>query len=182
MDKDPGLPKPAASLNDSTLFDVVDTAQDKRGRIGRRIVLMLVALFILISLTNVFGMETTTTSGSPGQEIIVTAPLISRAGMDAKISMGLRTSKTISAPITITIDQDYLDGFSTYDISPAPDSESSDGTLLVLRYDAPQENSFRLDIDGTISEDGILQVTGMLGVYIDEELVASTKLKLWKAY
>lgn len=182
MAKEPEMPKIDDPLNDSTLFDVVDLDQDRLGRIGRRIILAVVAVFVLVSLANIFGLETTSTSVSPGHEVTVTAPRTSRAGMDAKITVKLDTLKKISGPITIKLDQDYLEGFSAYAISPAPDSESSDGGLLVLDYAAPHENSFRLDIDGTVSEDSVLQVAGNLRVYVDNDLVTSTKLKLWKVY
>ena len=182
MAKNSELPKIDDPLTDSTLFDVVDAAQDKRGRIGRGIVLAMVAVFILAALGNVFAMETTSTSVSPSHTVSVTAPRISRAGMDAKITVKLDTPKKVSGPITLKLEQDYLDGFSAYDISPAPDLESSDGRMLVLEYAAPNESSFRLDIDGTVSEDSILQVAGNLRVYVENELVASTKLKLWKVY
>jgi len=182
MDKDFEPSESADPLDGSTLSDVVDSDYDKAGRLGRRVFLTLVALFVLAALSNVFGMETTSTSVTPGHELTVTAPRTSRAGMDAKITFTLRTAEKISGPVTVKIDQDYLDTFSTYSISPAPDGESSDGSMLVLDYDAPQENAFRLDIDGTVSEDSVLLASGNAHAYIDGKLVAFTKLKLWKAY
>ncbi|MDQ0096015.1 hypothetical protein [Paeniglutamicibacter psychrophenolicus] len=182
MDKDFDPPETADPSDGSTFFDVVDSGYDKGGRIGRRIILTLVALFVLASLANVFGMDTTSTGGSPGYELTVSAPRTSRAGMDGKITVTLHAAQKISGPITVKVEQDYLDAFTTYGISPAPDGESSDGHLLVLDYDASDEKTFRLDIDGTVSEDSDLRAHGNVQVYIDGDLVASTKLRLWKVF
>ena len=180
MDKDLGMADGARPEDDSTLADVVDADSDRAGRIGRRVVLSLVAIFVLTALADVFGLTTTSTDASAGHSLAVTSPASIRAGMDARITIELRSEKTISAPITVEVDQDYLDAFSTYSISPAPAGESSDGTSLSLDYDAPGEVAFRLDIDGTASEDSILLARGEVRVYVGGKLAATSKLKTWK--
>ena len=182
MDKDVDPWETADPSHGSTLIDVVDSDCDKGGRIGRRIILTLVALFVLASLADAFGMDSTATGGSPGYELTVTAPRTSRAGMDGKITITLHAVQKISGPVTVKVDQASLDGFTTYGISPAPEGESRDESLLVLDYDAPGENTFRLDIDGTVSEDSVPLANGTVRVYVEGELVASTKLQLWKVY
>lgn len=180
MDKDLGSTRSGRPENDSTLADVVDSHRDLPGRIGRRVVLSLVAVFIVVALADVFGLTSRATSTSPGYTLTVTSPASIRAGMDARITVELHSEQKISAPITMEVEQDYLDAFSTYSTSPVPDGESSDGTSLVLDYDAPGETAFRLDIDGTASEDALVLARGEVRVYVDGKLVATTELKTWK--
>lgn len=168
------------TLDDSTLYDVVDAKRGRNGRVARRVLLWLLALFVLTMLAGVFGQVSLIKSASPGYELTVTAPRTTRAGMDATVSVELLSTQKISGPISVEIEQDYFNGFSTHDFSPAPDGESSDGKFLVLEYDAPDKAAFRLDINGTMSQDSSIFDSGEVRVYIGDELVASAELKTWK--
>jgi hypothetical protein len=182
MDKDPGASSTSAGTNDSTLSDVVDSDRDRPGRIGRRVILGILALFILASLADIFGLYATVTDSSPGYELTADFPRSTRAGMDARITVELRAVEKITGKVTVEVDHDYLDAFTSYAVSPAADGESSDGTVLVLDYDPPNETEFRLDVDGTASEDMVILSTGGIRVYVDDELVGSAQLKTRKAF
>lgn len=182
MDTEPGSPQGPEAPNDSTLSDVVDSDQDRPGRIGRRAILGLTALFILASLAGVFGLNPVATSSSPGYELTVKSPRSTRAGNDARITVDLRASEKITGTVTVEVDHDYLDAFTSYDVSPAPDGESSDGDVLALDFDPPDETGFRVDIDGTASEDNVVLSSGRIRVYVDDQLVGTAELKTWKAF
>jgi hypothetical protein len=166
MDKESGASKSLEEPNDSTLIDVVGSDSDRPGRIGRRIVLGIVALLILASPAGVFGLNPVVTISAPGYEHTVESPRSTRAGMDARI----------------TVDHDHLDAFTSYDVSPAPDGESSDGRVLAVEFDVPNENGFRVDIDGTSSEDLVVLSSGQIRVKVDDRLVGSPRLKTRKAF
>ncbi|GGJ73377.1 hypothetical protein GCM10007173_35470 [Glutamicibacter ardleyensis] len=51
---------------------------------------------------------------------------------------------------------------------------------MVLDYDAPDHVTFRLDINGTMSQDSSIFDSGEVRVYVGDELVASAELKTWK--
>ncbi|MDQ0095900.1 hypothetical protein [Paeniglutamicibacter psychrophenolicus] len=182
MDKDPGFPQDLQRENDSTLADVVDSDQDRQGRIGRRAILGLTALFILASLSGVFGLNSVATSSSPGYELTVKSPGSTRAGMDARITVELHATEKITGTVIVEVDQNYLDSFTSYGISPAPDGEGSDGDVVSLEFDPPGETGFRVDIDGTSSEDMVVLSTGRLRVYVGGELAGTVDLKTWKAF
>ncbi|GGJ73359.1 hypothetical protein [Glutamicibacter ardleyensis] len=108
------------TLDDSTLYDVVDARSGRNGRVARRFLLWLLALFVLTMLAGVFGQVSLIKSASPGYELSVTAPRTTRAGMDATVSLELLSAQKISGPISVEIEQDYFNGFSTHDFPRHP--------------------------------------------------------------
>ncbi len=168
-------------VSDSTLVDVVGPDRDRPARAGRRVFLAVLTLFIVSALAGAFGRESTSSTGQSGNSVTVTAPAAVRAGMDANVEVAISSARIMTAPITIAVEHSYLSSFTTFGASPAAASESSDGKFLLLEFDPPKTQQFRLNIAGTSAEDSSIHASGMLKVYIGDELVSTVELETWKA-
>jgi hypothetical protein len=181
MDKDPRTAGVNPRVPDSTLADVVNSERDRPARTGRRLFLAVLTLFIVLALAGAFGRESTQTTGPAGTSVTVTAPSAIRAGMDANVEVAIRSARAITEPVTIAVEHRYLGSFTTFGVSPAAASESSDGRFLLLEFDPPRTPQFSMSITGTSAEDSSVHISGTLKVYIGDELVSTTELGTWKA-
>ncbi|MFF5794708.1 hypothetical protein ACFY5D_21905 [Paeniglutamicibacter sp. NPDC012692] len=180
MDKDPRTAGVNPRDPDSTLADVVNSERDRPARTGRRLFLAVLTLFIVLALAGAFGRESTKTTGPAGTSVTVTAPSAIRAGMDANVEVAIRSARAITEPVTIAVEHRYLDSFTTFGMSPAAGTESSDGRFLLLEYDPPKTEAFRVVVAGTSAEDSTLRISGTLKVYVGDELLSTIELDTWK--
>jgi hypothetical protein len=138
-------------VEDSTLADVRDAARVRRGRLGRRLGLALLTLFVAAGLLGVFGVRTGTASASgEGYELTVEYPRIARGGLDTEWRVTVRHPGGFSGPITLTTTAGYFDLFEAQGFYPSPSEETVDGDRYVTTFTEPPGDTFVLSFDAYI--------------------------------
>jgi hypothetical protein len=155
MDTFPGVPAQEPELPDSTPLDAELPGIDGLGGIEA-----------------IWGSGYAVTVHTPGSAAV---------GGAAALSIEIRSVAGINEPLTLCIDQGYLDSFGQLTVSPAAEAESSDGMYKMLDFPAPRAPEFRIEITGTAPGTASPAGTGDLNVYAGGIHVASIDLGTGRA-
>ncbi len=155
MDTFPGAPAQEPELPDSTPLDPELPGIDGLG-----------------------GMEA---SRGSGYSVTVHTHGSDLPGGPATLAIEIRSTAGINEPLTLCIDQGYLDRLGTLTMSPAPEAESSDGMYRMLDFPAPRAPGFRLEISGASLGTEAPAAGGDLNVYVGGIHVATIDLRTGEA-
>ena len=123
----------------ATIQDVTGVERNRRGHIGRRVALSVVALIVAAGATGWLGVHAqTTTASSAGYHLSVTYPRVARAGLDIPWELRLTSANGFDGDITIAISADYYDIFEFQGMHPEPSDETSDGNFVYLTFSPPK--------------------------------------------
>ncbi len=141
------------SASHSALTVTSDVGAERRGLYLRRGFLATLAVFVGLGAIGVFGVRSTTVeagSASPTR-LLVEYPRVTRAGLPAAITIRVDRRETFTAPIVIAIDADYWSLFDEQGTRPQPDASTSEGPMLVWKFEPPDEgSSFVINIDAIV--------------------------------
>ena len=115
----------------------------------RRVGIGAIALVVILGLGNVLGLRTTTVSASEGGTTLeVTYASVTRPGLATPWIVVVRRAGGFEDPIVISTTADYFSGFDFNQMYPEPTSTSRRGTDLVMTFDPPAGDVFRIEFDG----------------------------------
>jgi hypothetical protein len=161
---------------DSTLDGVRDTRHSRRGLIGRRIALSVMAVVVAFGASGWLGVHAETkTASSLGYRMTVTYPRVARAGLDIPWNLRLTPPGGFTGNITVAISANYFDIFEFQGFHPQPSDETADATYVYLQFSPPPSGDVF-----TLSWDTYVQPSSQVGrgvttkVIIDGATVAST--------
>ena len=101
----------------------------------RRIGLLLLTLFSVAALLNVFGQGSSTSSaGGPGASLRVRSPERVRGGDLFQARFDVHATREIRQPLLI-LDPGWIDGLTQNTTLPQPTTERTDNGRIVLEYD-----------------------------------------------
>jgi hypothetical protein len=169
-------------VNDSTLEGVRATGSNRRGVIGRRIALSLMALAVLIGASGYLGVKARTIHASGnGYRMTLTYPQVARAGLDIPWRL------TVYAPpagfpkqMTIAVSNRYWDILEYQDLHPAPASETSTPLFIYLAYaPAPHSRRFSLSLDTYIQPASQVGRSAMVQVLANGQVMTQLHYKTW---
>jgi len=166
---------------DSTVVDVVDSSRNRRGVIGRRIALALMALIVAVGATGFLGVHAGTASAtSNGYQLTVTYPHVARAGLDVPWNLRLVHPGGFTGDITVAISADYYDIFEFQGMHPEPSDETSDGHYVYLTFASPKDGDvFTTSLDTYVQPSAQLGRDVETAVIIDDQTVAQVSYKTW---
>jgi hypothetical protein len=119
-----------------------------RGLIGRRIFLVLLAIFVAAGMIGLLGVRSATVDGSDGPiSASVRYGRIARGGVAVPYAITVRSDVGFTGPIEITVDQSYLDLFDHNAIEPSPDATTSDGETITWTFEPPPGPEFTVTLD-----------------------------------
>ena len=121
-----------------------------RARRGRRLGLLLLAVFVLAGATGLLGTRTATATGSAaGYTVTVTHPAVSRSGHAVKVEVEVRREGGFdpSAPVRLRLLSSYFDLFDENAFSPQPDGETADDRYTYDEFVPPRGGVFLLSVD-----------------------------------
>lgn len=169
------------AAGDSTLKNVLSHKQTKAGRVGRRVVLGLLGLFIVVALLQFFDSDTsrTVSASGDGYNVTVNYSPTGRAGLASSLTIRVEGGQPITAPITIALSETYLDGFSVQDVSPEAASEGHADGLVELDYDPPNKQEFTVHLRGAWQSGNAASASGSVVVSVDGHVVAAVPLDSW---
>ncbi len=146
------IPQSVAFRSRAMISTVTDLREDATAAlVGRRLVLMLVLLLVVLNLGGVLGVRTdTVTSTSGGYTLSLDYPATGRAGLDVRWRVHVRHPGGFDKELTLAVTGDYFDIFETQGFFPEPSAQVRDGDTLYLTFDAPAGERFVLDYDAYI--------------------------------
>jgi hypothetical protein len=172
----------ADATTDSTLDDVRDAAQNRRGRFVRRCALAALTLFVALGLAGFFGVRTATVSASSGgYELTVEYPRVARAGLDALWRVTVRREGGFDGPVTLTTSGDYFDIFEHQAFYPAPAEETADAGRVILTFSPPPGDTLVVAFDAYVQPASQRGRTATTAVFADGEDVVSVRYRTWLA-
>jgi hypothetical protein len=159
----------------STTQDVTGVERNRRGHIGRRVALSVIALIVAAGATGWLGVHAQTTSASAkGYHLSVTYPRVARAGLDVPWELRLTSPDGFDSDITIAISADYYDIFEFQGMHPEPSDETSDGKFVYLTFSAPKTgNVFTTALDTYVQPGSQIGRHATTSAEIDGHVVAS---------
>jgi hypothetical protein len=123
----------------------------RRGLVGRRVILAVVTVFVVAGLLGLLGVRTATVTESDGPvEASVRYARVGRGGVAAPYAITVTSAGGFSGPIEITVDQSYLDLFDQNGVDPGPDSTTSTGDAVTWTFERPPNDEFTVTIDARI--------------------------------
>jgi hypothetical protein len=162
-----------------------DLARERRSLLLRRTFLCLIALFVLLGATGVFGVRSKTVTSAPGHDfrLSVRYPSVTRAGLPAAITVRVTHDGGFDGPVNLAITRSYLGLFDEQGVRPEPDASTSEGPFLVWEFEPPDSgDTFTVTIDVIVEtgrhfgNDAVVQLRNQ-----DGDTLSSVPLDTWIA-
>ena len=123
----------------------------RRARNERRVVLVLLAVFLALALAGVFGPKTShVTAAAAGYRLSVTYPAVTRPGLPIRWEVLVTHPGGFGDKIRIATTFDYFHLFDVTGIEPDITSSTSDGRTIVFEFDPPPGDTFRAQFDAAV--------------------------------
>lgn len=168
-----------SSPSDSTLSDVRGAGDLKLARVGRRLILIFVAAFVLVALLQVFQLKTSTATGVADGSLIVDYSKSGRAGMATSVVVTVGSLKQSLGHVSVSISESYLDTFSISDVSPAPSSEAVENGQRIFNFSDVRTSKLVLTLRGEWETGNDFSASGMVVVSFSNGESASLPIKTW---
>lgn len=136
----------------STLPEAVTIAQLRAARWGRRAIIALLALFLLLGVFNVFGVRQAAVSDTAGEwTLAVDYAAVSRAGLSTPLAVRVRRAGGFGAqPIVLAVERRYLLLFTGVRLEPPPISATASAELVTWTFAPPDGDTLHVDVDARI--------------------------------
>jgi hypothetical protein len=132
--------------------DDVPTARLRRHRASRRVFISIMALFVVLGLTNRFGLRlASATVERDGVTFRVEYASVTRSGLATPWQVEVRSPGGFEGPVTIATSAAYLDRFDFNQWYPEPSGTATRGDLLLLTFERPEGGLLRIRFDGRAS-------------------------------
>jgi hypothetical protein len=130
----------------------------KLASFGRRIIIGLLTLFVLLGLLGVFGSKTSgLTATGGGYQLSVVYPSVTRPGLPVRWIYTVRHPGGFDGKIEIATTFEYLNLFDLTNIQPDASSETATSSQIVWSFDPPEADVFIVEFDAA-TESGIHQL------------------------
>lgn len=145
----PGAP-PTAPEEQSTLSGLTETVSTTT-LWARRGALFVLSAVVVAALCGYLGLRTQKVSASAnGYDLSVTYPGIARAGLDVVWTISVHRDGGLGDKVVLRVTGDYADILESQDLTPEPDSETSDGEYDYLTFTAPSGDTLLVDFDAYV--------------------------------
>jgi hypothetical protein len=129
----------------------VDTSRLSRARAARRVVITILAVFVLLGAATVFGARTATVSASAGGiDLTVRYPAVSRPGLAIRWIITVHRAGGFDGPIDLGVTSRYLDLFDFNNLDALPTGTRTDGELSIWTFDPPIGDTLVVAFDGRV--------------------------------
>ncbi len=152
-----------------TAPDPTDVSRQVRARVGRRIFVVVLSLFLLLGVLGFYGVRKTTESASAGgYELSVEYARISRPGLATPWAFEVRRAGGFPDGLTVAVTSSYFDAFDENGLGPAPEQERADEERTIWRFGPSPSETISVSFDARI-EPGVqlTMLEGQLAVLTD---------------
>lgn len=167
--------------DNSTVDGVRSTVANRRGVVGRRIALSLMALAVVVGATGFLGIKAHTIHASGnGYTMSLTYPRVARAGLDIPWRL------TVHAPpsgfpkqLTIAVSNRYWDIFEFQGLHPEPTDESATPKFVYLTYTPPDSDTMSVSLDTYVQPAAQVGREATVQVVSDGKVMTQLHYKTW---
>jgi hypothetical protein len=123
----------------------------QRARLGRRIIITALVLFLLAAALGAFGVRTrTVTSAGGGFELTVEYATVTRPGLATPWSVEVRRPGGFDDPIVIAVSSEYLDMFDENGLDPDPSKATSYPGYVEWSFEPPSTDTLSVAFDARL--------------------------------
>lgn len=152
----------------------------RRNRDLRRIGVGALGAVVALGVLNVLGVRTAAVSGSAGRTSLeIRYAAVTRPGLATPWSAIVHRDGGFEGDIVIATTADYFSGFDFNQLYPEPRSTTRRDDEIVMTFDAPAGESFRVDLDGRTSPTIHLGGTATTRVWVAGEAGPSLSYRTW---
>jgi hypothetical protein len=146
----------------------VPIRQIRRARLGRRVIIALLVLFLTAGALEAFGSRTDeATAEASGYRLTVVYPSITRPGLPIRWEFEVEHAGGFDGPIRLATTFDYLHLFDISNLEPDAASATASGGDVIYEFDPPDGDAFRASLDGN-TEPGFHELPGATTtLYVD---------------
>jgi hypothetical protein len=135
----------------STDPDPVTLSVLRRSRAGRRIILCILALFILLGVSSLLGAHTATRQASGGgYELKLDYPAVSRPGLAVRWILFVHRAGGFQGPVQVATTSTYFNLFDFNNLDPVPSKQTTSTDLSIWEFDPPVGDTLRITFDGRL--------------------------------
>ena len=132
--------------------DDVPAARLRRHRAFRRVGISIMALLVVLGLTNSFGLRIESNSVErDGVSFRLEYASVTRSGLATPWQVEVRSPAGFSGPVTIATSAAYFERFDFNQWYPEPSATAARGDLLLLTFERPEGELLRVRFDGRAS-------------------------------
>lgn len=135
-----------------TTFDVREAESLHRGRLLRRLFVIVLMLAVAVDLTGALGVHTSTARKAVGgTSVRLDYPRTARAGQDVLFRVTVTRDRPFGSDnVVVAVDKRYFEIFESQGFEPSPDSESATGRYYYLEFDSPPGRTLTVTYDAYI--------------------------------
>ena len=124
----------------------------RRARLGRRLFVVALTVFLALGVLNVFGVRTAETSATAGgDELTVRYARVTRPGLASPWSVELRRGGGFAEEtVTVSAESAYFEIFDENGFEPDPLETRTDGDRIVWTFRAPTGDTLSISLDARI--------------------------------
>jgi hypothetical protein len=127
----------------------VSVGELRRERLGRRVVLGVLVVFLAAGAFEVFGSKTDQARATAaGYTLTVTYPSVTRPGLPIRWEFEVTHQDGFDQPIRLATTFDYLHLFDISNLEPDAASSTSTHTEVIYVFGPPPGDDFRVSMDG----------------------------------
>jgi hypothetical protein len=155
----------------------------RRARNLRRLVLLILAAFLVLGALNFFGGRRTQTQATAGgYQLQVSYPTTGRPGIGAPIQIQVQHQNGFTGPVTLSMSSDYLDVFSVRSMDPQPSQETTTDKMVIWQFDQPPGDMLTVSFDSQFQPDEHPGPhTARVAVLENGQPAAQVRLRTWEA-
>jgi hypothetical protein len=119
--------------------------------LGRRVLLAILAAFVVLGATGLLGPHTSTRQASGGgYDLKVVYPAVTRPGLAIRWIVFVHRAGGFSEPIQLATTSTYFNLFDFADIDPDPSSQITSEELSIWEFDPPPGETLRITLDARL--------------------------------
>jgi hypothetical protein len=123
----------------------------RRSRLGRRIILGIVAVFILLGASSLLGAHTSTREASGGgYDLKLVYPAVTRPGLAVRWILFVHRAGGFKGPVQVATTSTYFNLFDFNNLDPVPSKQTTSTDLSVWEFDPPVGETLRITFDGQL--------------------------------
>lgn len=173
VDTPPAVDLPVESVPTTDMDN--DVRRLRRARLGRRIYLALVAVFVVCGLVGLLGpANRSVSSAAGGRSVQVDYPHTTRGGLAASFSILLTDPDGFADTVTVRVSEELLSSLDEHGLDPQPARATSEAGFVEWTFDAPAGTTLAVSLDARIETGRAGKVQGWVEVVGPEPLRVET--------
>jgi hypothetical protein len=132
----------------STLPEVRPDSAVRRSRIGRRLGVTALAVFVLLGALGLFGVRTATrTVTGGGYRLSVVYPSVARPALAVRVEVEVQHPGGFDGPVHLRMSSSYAALFDLNGFVPDPDTVTTTSAYTIYSFAPPPGDTFKIRID-----------------------------------